>query len=171
MSKNRKKLKIDTLRYPLWFNIIFYSLTIIAPLILIVLEGLKTPNTLLGTTFKISFMVMVVLTITWFFMKKLIINKIETKLLAHQVALEHDYSIDIGDKAKVKQLWINNQRKLTIYEFLQVMIYGGLLFVIGLGISSQVLKIKNLIVIIMSLYLIAYTIKFVVLLLRGEDDE
>lgn len=167
---SKKKPSIKKLGYPLWFSILFYSLTVLLPIFLLFLEGLKAPDTKLGVTFKVSFGVLGIGLVAWVLIKKLFIHRIETKLIAKQVALEHDYSIDVGDPDKIKYLWYNNQKLLAIFDFVSVVLYGGLIVVILLGVTSMLLKVKTLVLIVIALYLIAYTIKYVVLITRRDYD-
>ena len=165
-------MKIKTLKYPKWYHIVHFILTILIPIILIMIEGFNAPQSFVGTIFKITFTSLSILVMTWFFVKKLIINKIETKLIAKQAALEHDYSIDVGNPDKIKYLWYKNEIKLTLFNFVSVLLNGGLMVVILLGVSSTLLTIKSAVLLITILYIIAYTIKFMILIVKQkvEDD-
>lgn len=165
------KPKIKKLGYPLWFDILFYSLTLLTPIILIFIEGLKAPNTKTGTVFKFTFTGLSIAIVVWFFIKKLIINRLETKLLAKQIALEHDYSIEVGNALKTKYLWYSNQRKLALYDFITVALYGGLIAIILLGVTSMLMSIKGVVIVTIVLYMIAYTVKFMLLTLKGVDED
>lgn len=167
---SKKKLDIKTLGYPSWFNIVFYCLTIVIPICLLIIEGLKAPDTIAGVAFKISFIVLSTGVITWFFVKKFIWSKVETKLLTKQTALEHDYSIDNGNSEKIKHLWFKNERRLAIFDLINVVLYGGLIMVILMGVASTLMKVKGIVALIMTLYVIAYTIKFMILIVRRDDD-
>lgn len=170
MSK-KKKLNIKTLNYPNWFNILFFYLTVVTPIILIIVEGMKAPNTPAGTVFKVSFTSICILLVTWVFIKKLILNGIITKLISRQEALKHDYSIDNGNLEKIKYLWYQAEKKLTLYNLVSIILYGGLSAIILIGVASALMEIKGVIMIITSLYVIAYTIKFMVLIIKGGDSD
>lgn len=161
---------IKKLGYPLWFNILFLALTVAVPIALVILEGLKAPDTKLGVAFKVSFMVLSTGILAWVFIKKFILTKLETKLLAKQVALEHDYSIDNGDPDKIKYLWYQNEQKLAIFNLITVVLYGGFVIIIMLGVASALMKIKGIALVIMTAYVIAYTIKFMILITRRDID-
>lgn len=167
---SKKKLDIKTLGYPKWFNIVFYCLTIVIPICLLIIEGLKAPSTIAGVAFKISFMVLSAGIMTWFFVKKFIWSKVEIKLLAKQTALEHDYSIDNGNSEKIKYLWFKNERRLAIFDLINVILYGGFIMVILMGVASTLMKVKGIVALVMTLYVIAYTIKFMILIVRRDDD-
>lgn len=168
--RKKSKLKINKLRYPTWFNILFFCLTIIAPISLIVIEGFKAPPGVLGTTFKISFSVICAAIIAWVMINHFWIKSIKDKLSAKQIALEHDYSIDNGNPIKIKHLWYQNEIKLSLFNLVSVVLYGGLTVLILLGVASKLMEVKGLIMIALSLYVIAYTIKFIIML-KGYEDE
>lgn len=161
---------IQKLGYPLWFNILFFLLTIAVPIGLVISEGLKAPSTPTGVVFKVSFMVTSGAIVAWFFIEKFLIKNIETKLVLKQSALEHDYSIRVGDPEAIRFLWHRNEMTLTIFNLISSALYGGLLIIIMLGVSSALIKITGLVVFVLSAYLIAYTIKFVYLMIRRGND-
>ena len=166
----KKSLEIKTLGYPLWFTIIFFCLTVLAPIGLVINEGLKAGNKDGGLAFKFSFMSICIAILVWFPINKLIISKIEPKLIAKQVALEHDYSIDNGNPDKIKYLWYKNEIKLAIFHLVGILLYGSLAVILLLGVAKAFMEIQGIIFIITSLYVIAYTMKFVIILTKQEDD-
>ena len=168
--KKQNGLVIQKLGYPLWFTIVFFILTIAAPIAFVIVEGLKAPATPSGFAFKFSFIMFSVCIVAWFFIRKFLVTDIETKLLSRQAALEHDYSIKVGDAQAIKYLWYGNQAKLAIFNLISVAIYGGFIFVIMLGVSSALIEIKDIVLIITGLYIVAYTIKFMILILGKDSD-
>lgn len=161
------KLKIDKLQYPLWFNIVFYILTIALPLISIMIQGYKSESPM----FRWTFAVITGLLILWMFVYKFIIVKHEKKLQDREVNLEHDYEIDVGNKEKIKQIWFTNQLWLTIFEAVKVALIGAVLILLGYGISTAALKIKGVSVLIILCYLAAYVMKFVVISVLKNKEE
>jgi len=166
--KKLNRVVVQKLKYPLWFNIVFFILTIGVPIGFIIMEGLKAPSTPVGSAFKVSFLIFSVFIVAWFFINKFLVIDIEKKLLVKQAALEHDYSIRVGDADAIKYMWYSNQAKLSLFNLINVLVYGGFLFVIMLGISSALIEIKGVVFVITTLYVVAYTIKFI-LLMTGRD--
>jgi len=160
---------IRKLGYPLWFTIVFFILTIAVPIGLVMWEGLKAPPTTTGSVFKVSFMIFSICIVAWFFIRRFLIVDIESKLLAKQAALEHDYSIKVGDAQAIKYMWYHNQATLAIFNLINVALYGGFMFIIMLGVSSALIETKQVVLIITGLYVLAYALKFMVLTL-GRDD-
>ena len=166
----KQKLVIEKLGYPAWFNIVFFLLTVIAPIVLIAIESLQAPATTTGSVFKISFIGLSVGIIGWFFAKKFLIKNFEERLITKQAALEHDYSIKVGDSELTKYHWYRNEAKLTIINLINIVLYGGMTFIIMLGISSALIEVKGIVLLITTIYVIAFTIKFMLLILRRDDD-
>ena len=71
MSK-KEKPNIKKLQYPLWFNITFYCLTILVPIVSIMTQGFQSHNTM----FKISFGLVASSLLLWSFIHKFIISNI-----------------------------------------------------------------------------------------------
>lgn len=162
-----KKPKIKKLQYPLWFHIIFYIMTIIVPLVLIMVEGYQSES----TTFKISFGMITALVILWSFIKKFIIGDIETKMRARKTQLEHDYEIEIGNSEKIKWLWFVQEEKITIFDTITMVLYGGLFLLILNAIASSLMAIKGAAMAIALTYVVAYILKFAVILaMKGADE-
>jgi hypothetical protein len=132
------------------------------------IEGMKVPQ----SWFRLSFMTITIGVIVWFVIKKYITDKMRDKLISKQTALEHDYSIDNGNPVKIKYLWFENEQKLTMFEAISVLLNGGLLVLILMGVATTFMKIRLALSIIMILYIIAYTIKFLIIMtMKGADDE
>jgi len=166
----RPNLVIKKLGYPLWFNIVFPILTILVPIVLIAVESLQAPSTTTGSVFKVSFVALSVGIIAWFFAKKFLVKNWEERLVAKQAALEHDYSISVGDPELTKYHWYNNETKLTLINIVNIVLYGGLTFLIMLGISSALIEVKGVVLLITGIYVVAFTIKFMLLMIRKGDN-
>lgn len=175
MSKKNKKSKVvvKKLRYSWFTNSVFFCLTVLIPIVLIFIEGYKAPNTTTGTIFKVSFTGLSIGLITWIIISKTFLKNYKTKLLARQSALEHDYSTENGNIEKIRLMWYRNERVLTIFSLVSVILTGGLISIILLGVSYAFITISNTIILIVGLYALAYTIKFIALIIPGgdEDDE
>lgn len=161
-----KKPEIKKLKYPLWFHITFYCLTVIIPLILIMVEGFGAKS----STFRLTFGVLSMLLVAWLAIYNWLLRGIKTKVEDRKGKLEHDYEIDVGNLEKIKYIWFSNEMKLAIISAVNVAIWGIFFAVILSGIAEGVMAIKGAILIICTLYVIAYTFKFcTILFLRGEE--
>ena len=168
MSEKKKKgIQVKKLKYPLWLDITFTILTVVAPIILIVVQGLTSPS----RTFRFSFTVICSLLLSWIFIKKFIIKPKEDKLIKEKVNLEHDYSIDVGDPKKCKFLWITNELWLTLFNVIQTALFGLTILLLAVGIESANIKVKFSSFLVIIFYLLAFGMKIIYLLAKKEALE
>lgn len=161
-----KKPNIKKLKYPLWFQIISLLLTVAAPIITLIVQGLNSPN----KTFRITFTIIAIAVIAWVFIYKFVIKGMEHKFEQRKADIEHDYELDIGNPEKCRWLWFTNELWLSIIKAVHVGLIGLLIMLIAIGIQEAALKIKGAAFFIMALYLIAYIARFVlILVLRGRE--
>lgn len=164
------KLNINKLKYPLWLTILFYSLTVLGPVVLIMIEGFQAPDENGGIGFKLTFGVLSTAIVAWMFIKRFLVNGIETKLIAKQTALEHDYSIDCGNPDKIKYLWYQNELVLTLFNVVTVLLYGGLICIILIAVAEALIQIKGIVILVITMYAIAYIIKLVYIMAKRNGD-
>lgn len=165
------KPNIKKLKYPLWYNIVFAILTVAIPLGLFVYECLSAAHTQAGVVFKITFVGLTLAIIAWLFLNHFVIKKFKEKVRAKQLLLEHDYSAQVGNPDALKAMWYANERWLTLFEIAGVLLYGGLGALILIAVQSAIIKVKGILIIIAICYTIAYTIKYLLLILRKEATD
>lgn len=169
-----KKPDIKRLKYPLWFQIVFFILTVIAPLVFLMVEGYqaKCEDGTPAIGFKLTFGVMSSLVIVWSFINHFIIKRLKDKIEERQVKLEHDYEIDVGNPTKIKWLWFTNEMKLAIFNTISITLYGTLFAIVITAIAKQLMAIRGAIILIAIFYVVAYALKFIVITVkRGKDDD
>lgn len=162
------KPNIKRLKYPTWFNVTFSILTLGIPLVLFVYAGFSAGSTDTAKVFKITFGSILLLAIAWWFVYTFVIKKHIDKLVAQQAALEHDYSIEIGNADAIKAMWFYNQKILTALDVIRVILYGGLGIVIALGVQAGVVKVKTTLLLVATCYIVAYTMKAIYLMSQKE---
>lgn len=165
------KPNIKKLKYPLWYNIVFAILTVAIPLGLFVYECLSAAHTQAGVVFKVTFVGLTLAIIAWLFLNHFVIKKFKEKVHAKQLLLEHDYSAQVGNPDALKAMWYANERWLTLFEIAGVLLYGGLGALILIAVQSAIIKVKGILIIIAICYAIAYTIKYLLLILRKEATD
>lgn len=165
------KPNIKKLKYPLWYNIVFAILTVAIPLGLFVYECLSAARTQAGVVFKVTFVGLTLAIIAWLFLNHFVIKKFKEKVHAKQLLLEHDYSAQVGNPDALKAMWYANERWLTLFEIAGVLLYGGLGALILIAVQSAIIKVKGILIIIAICYTIAYTIKYLLLILRKEATD
>lgn len=160
------KPNIKRLKYPIWFHIIFFLLTVIVPLILIMVEGYKSPS----TKFKITFGIISGLVVIWAFINKFLISKFIKAIRTRDLQLIHDYEIEVGNSNKIKYLWFTNEQKLTLFNVISIILYGSLFATVLTAIANGLMQIRGIIVMIAISYVIAYIFKFVIIsVLKGKE--
>lgn len=161
-----KKPDIKKLKYPLWFQIVFYCLTVVIPVCLIIVEGLTSKS----SKFKITFGVIALIVLVWSAINKWLLSRIRHNIDERKIQLEHDYEIDVGNPDKIKYIWFSNEQKLAIFDTLNIGLWGLLFAVIAIGVSSAVMSIKGALICIFALYIIAFVSKFMIItILKGYD--
>lgn len=165
------KPNIKKLKYPLWYNIVFAILTVAIPLGLFVYKCLTAARTQSGVVFKVTFIGLTLAIIAWLFLNHFVIKKFKEKVKAKQLLLEHDYSAQVGNPNALKAMWYVNERWLTLFEIAGVLLYGGLGAAILIAIELGSIKVKYILIIIATCYAIAYTIKYLLLILRKEATD
>lgn len=163
----KKGIQVKKLKYPLWLDIVFTILTVVAPIILIVVQGLTSPS----QTFRFSFTVICSFLLSWIFIKKFIIKAKEDKLIKEKVNLEHDYSIDVGDPKKCKFLWITNELWLTLFNAIETTLFGLTILLLVVGIENANIKVKFSSFSVIIFYLLAFGMKIIYLLAKKEALE
>ena len=166
-KKKKKGIQVKKLKYPLWLEIAYTVLTVAAPIILIVIQGLTSPS----SAFRFSFTVLCSLLFVWNFVKKFVVKPYEEKLNKEKVNFEHDYSIDVGDPKKCKYLWLNNELWLMLFNSIQTALFGLVIMLLAVGIQNSNIKVKGSSFAVIIFYLIAFGMKVIYLLAKKEALE
>lgn len=162
MGVNIKKLK-----YPWWIEVIYYGLTVVAPIILLVVQGLHSPY----KVFRVSFTFICTLLLTWIFVKKFLLNQYIKKIQTEKVALEHDYSIEVGNPDKCKYIWLSNELKLVLCNLTDVGLLCAVIILIAVGVKNMSFNVKGTSFMVIIFYLLAFIAKILYLLIkRGVPD-
>lgn len=161
-----EKPDIKKLKYPIWFHVIFYCLTVVVPLILIMVEGFSAKT----SSFRWTFGVVSMLLVSWLAIYNWLLRGIKKKVEDRKSKLEHDYEIDVGNSDKIKYIWFSNEMKLAIISAVNIVLWGTLFGVVLTGIAQGVMAIQGALITICILYVVAYILKFcTIIFLRGEE--
>lgn len=155
-------VKINKLKYPWWMQVIYYGLTVVAPIILLVVQGLYSPH----KVFRISFTFICTLLLSWIFIKKFILNQYVRKIQNEKVALEHDYAIEVGNPEKCKYLWLSNELKLVIGDMIDVGLLCAVIILIAVGVKNMTFNVKGTSFMVIIFYLLAFLARIVYLLIK-----
>lgn len=166
-----KKPVIKKLKYPLWFHIVFYCLTVLVPLVLIMVEGFSSHV----SYFRWTFGVLAIIVLSWSAIYKWLLTGLRKKIADRKLQLEHDYEIDVGNPDKIKYIWFSNEQKLAIVDAANIGLWGLFIAVIAVGIAEGFMAIKGAVLCIAAVYVIAYVMKFLTITFlkgyeKGDDN-
>lgn len=171
MNKEDKH-KLDKLQYPKWFNVLFTTLTVIVPIVFFVyqcfIDGKKDSD---GIKFKVSFLSIVILLLSWLLINHFIIKKFTDKLAQEQVMLKHDYDAEIGNKEKIRLLWYKNEKWLSFINAITVLLIVAAVGILFWGIQNEMVDTRGAMLLILASYAMAYTSKFLLLISKKEADD
>ena len=152
-----KKLKL-----PLWSEIIYLMLTVVAPIVFILIEAHKVPS----VSFRVTFTVCTTALMAYIMIRKFIINKWVEKLSNQCAIVELNYQTGVGDPEKNKTVWVKNKIIEYSCNIIQVVLFGVLVLLIVWGLQSLGLKLKGTTLFICILYLIAFTFRIIMYMSR-----
>lgn len=161
-----KKPDIKKLKYPIWFTILFYIFTLVAPIIILLIQGFTSENKI----FRISFSVISIALIAWVFIRKFLLKGLEDKMQNRKASLEHDYEIEVGSTDKAKYLWYNNELTLIFINLIQIILVGGLFLLLAVGIQNMSIHVKASSFAMIILYSIAYIAKIIYVLIKRDTS-
>lgn len=160
-------MNIKKLKYPIWEQIIFYALTLVAPIVLLVVQGLTSPH----KVFRVSFTFICTLLLTWVFVKKFLIAPYLKRLKDEKSILEHDYSIDVGNADKSKFMWCTNELRLFIVNMIEVGLFGTVILLLAFGIKNMTFNIQGSSFMVIIFYFVAFAIRITYLLVRRAKSD
>ena len=161
-------MNIRKLKYPIWEQIIFYALTLVAPVVLLVVQGLTSPH----KVFRISFTFVCTLLLTWIFIKKFLIAPYLKRLKDEKSILEHDYAIDVGNTDKSRYMWYTNELRLFIVNIIDVGLFGSVILLLVAGVKNMTFNVQGSSFMVIIFYFIAFTVRVIYLLVkRAKSDK
>lgn len=118
------KVKAKKLKQPLWQELVYLALVMIAPIVITCIELFQAHSTM----FKWSFASIGAILITYIVIRKFIINERIRKAKEEIIQIEHDYSLNIGDEKLARQKWKHLNLILYIYNALMVILWMALIY-------------------------------------------
>lgn len=147
-----KKLKL-----PLWSEIVYLLLTVVAPIVFVLVEAYKVPS----DGFRATFTVFCAALIGYIMIRKFVVNKYIEKLSNQCTTIELNYQTGVGDPDKNKTLWVKNKIIEYVFNILQIILIGALMLLVIWGIQSLGLKLKGTMLFIFIIYIAAFAFKIV----------
>lgn len=131
--------KIKRLKLSLWEEIIYFLLVVIGPAVVTCVELFQSHSTVL----KVSFASIGALLITAIVVKKFFIRNIIEKWQKEIAALEHDYSIEVGDADSCKQQWVFYNIFIYAHNAIYVLLAMVLFALFAKALSDGLMQFKG----------------------------
>lgn len=157
--------KIPKLKLSLWQEIIYILLVVGAPATITAIELFQVHSTVL----KISFTSVGALLITLIVFKKFFVNNKIDKLRAKIVALEHDYSIEVGNAENCKQQWAMYNLFIFAYNALCVLVALILLVLFVNALIDGLMAFKGAVMLILLFAFIGMIFKVICYLSYAKE--
>lgn len=153
----KRKIKAKKLKQPLWQELVYLALVMVAPIVITCVELFQSHNTL----FKWSFASIGSILITYIIIRKFIINERIRKAKEEIIQIEHDYSLNIGDEKLARQKWKHLNLILYIYNALMILLWMALTYLFIQALIDGFIAFKGASLFILLFVLIGMVFKAV----------
>lgn len=133
------KVKAKKLTQPLWQELVYLALVMVAPIVITCIELFQSSSTM----FKWSFASIGAILITYIVVRKFIINERIKRARDEIVQIEHDYSLNIGDEKLAKQKWKHLNLILYIYNAVMVALWMILIYLFIQALADGLIAFKG----------------------------
>lgn len=166
----KQKVKARKLKSPLWQDLIYLALIMVAPIVITCIELFESHSSL----FKISFASVGAIFVTYIIIKRYVLNSRIEKLKTEIQLLEHDYAVKSGDENYTVAKWKNCQLKVYLYNAIVVLLAMVLIYLFVTALAEGLIEFKGAIILILLFVLLGMVFK-VCTFVRGvyvemEDD-
>ncbi len=159
---------MNKLKLPLWSDIVYLCLTVLAPIVFLLIEAYRVPS----DGFKVTFTVCIIALLTYVFIRKFILTKYIEKLTNQCATIELNYQTGVGDPEKNKTLWVKNKIVEYAFSIAYIILLGTLLLLIIWGVQTLGMKLKGTMLFIFLLYIVAFSFRimmYVSIFIKKKD--
>lgn len=163
------KTKVPKLKLTWWQELIYYVFVAIVPLVLACIEIFSSHSSIFKITFtSIGAVLLVIIVI-----KKFVFNERIKNLQSKCTMLEHDYSIEVGNKDNIRAQWGQYNAIVYAYNAVVTVLTCVLLWLFFDALSSQLIKFNTAMILILSSVIIACAWKLILYIrfMRLDDAE
>lgn len=167
---SKKKVKAKKLKCKLWQELIYLALVMIAPIIITSIELFQSHS----TVFKWSFASIGSIIICYIIIRKFVINEKIQKAKQEIIAIEHDYSLNIGDEKLAKQKWKHLNLIVYIYNAIMVLLWMALIYLFVQALIDGLIAFKGAALLILVFVFAGMVFKCIMYLgseFEDSDDE
>ena len=151
----KRKVKAKNLKSPLWQDIIYMLLIMVAPIVITCIELFQSHSSF----FKISFASVGVLLVTYIIIKKYVLNGRISKLRQEITQLEHDYAINAGDENLTVVRWKNCQLKVYLYNAITVVLAMILMYLFITALAEGLIAFRGAAMLVLSFVFLGMVFK------------
>lgn len=162
----KKKVKAKKLKQPLWQELVYLALVMVAPIVITCIELFQSSSTI----FQWSFASIGAILVTYIVIRKFIINERIKRARDEIVQIEHDYSLNIGDDKLAKQKWKHLNLVIYIYNAIMVLLAMALIYLFVTALADGLIEFKGAILFIL-LFVLAGMVFKAITYLGAEFEE
>ena len=153
MAKN----KVPKLKIAWWQEILYYIFVGIIPIVLAGCEIFSSHSSI----FKISFASVSAVLLAAIVIKKFVFDEKIKKLENDCTLLEHDYSIDVGNKEYIESSWATKKVIVYAYNAVITILVLVLMWLFVRALSDQLVQFNGAMVLILTSVIVGCVIKLV----------
>ena len=135
----KQKIKAKKLKSPLWQDLIYLALIMVAPIIITCIELFQSHSSF----FKISFASVGAILVTYVIIKKYVLNARISKLKQEISQLEHDYAINAGDENLTVARWKNCQLKVYLYNAIMIILVMAIMYLFITALAEGLIAFRG----------------------------
>lgn len=165
---SKKKVKAKKLKSAWWQELIYLALVMIAPIVITAIELFQSHSTM----FKWSFASIGGILICYIIIRKFIINEKIRKAKEEIIAIEHDYSLNIGDEKLARQKWKHLNLIVYLYNAIMVLLWMALIYLFVQALVDGLVAFRGAALLILIFVFVGMVFKcFTYLGAEFEDDD
>ena len=148
---------MNKLKLPLWSDIVYLCLTVLAPIVFLLIEAYRVPS----DGFRVTFTVCTTALLAYILIRKFILTKYIEKLSNQCATIELNYQTGVGDPEKNKTLWVKNKIVEYTFNISYIILLGSLLLLIIWGVQTLGMKLKGTMLFVFLLYIVAFSFRII----------
>lgn len=148
---------MNKLKLPLWSDIVYLCLTVLAPIVFLLIEAYRVPS----DGFRVTFTVCTAALLAYILIRKFILTKYIEKLSDQCATIELNYQTGVGDPEKNKTLWVKNKIVEYTFNISYIILLGSLLLLIIWGVQTLGMKLKGTMLFVFLLYIVAFSFRII----------
>lgn len=160
-------MRVPKLKLPLWQDIVYLVFVALIPIVLTAIELFGSSSSL----FKWSFASVGSIFITYAVIRRFIlVNKIK-ELKSKCVMLEHDYSIEVGNKRYIEYQWKKYNFYLYLYNAINMLLVVILTYIFISALTTNLIAFRGASTLILASVLVGLIFKVITFAISIKSEE